>query len=231
MTKKEKKAGKSRVVFILDKSGSMLSKAEDVIGGFNGVLAEQQTMHPETILTLVLFDTEYNIICKDVEIAKVPKLTKEVYSPNGWTALIDALGKAIVETKKSTSKKDNVLFIIDTDGLENSSKEYSKADVKKLVEEQQKAGWEFIFTGAGIDSFSEASSYGISLGTTFNRGDTSAHTHAYYASVSNAMHIHAISGKVDYKQFEEGLNNVTTTTTTTTTTTGVKSHHHKIDSI
>ena len=186
----------------------MLSKAEDVIGGFNGMLAEQQTMHPDTILTLILFDTEYNIVCKDVEIAKVPKLTKEVYSPDGWTALIDALGKAIVETKKSTSKKDNVLFIIDTDGLENSSKEYSKADVKKLVEEQQKAGWQFIFTGAGIDSFSEASGYGISLTTTFNRGDTSAHTRAYYNAVSTAMHSHAATGTVDYKSFTDTMNDI-----------------------
>ena len=229
MTKKEKKlknSKPSRVVFVLDKSGSMQSKAEDVIGGFNNMLKEQKNLHPDTIVSLVLFDTDYNIVCKNVEIVNVPNLTKETYRPSGMTALIDALGKAIVETKK-VSGKDNVLFIIDTDGLENASVEYKKADIKKLVEEQQKAGWEFIFTGAGIDAFGEASGYGIATFGIFTRGDTSAHTHAYYNSVSNAMHTHAINGVVDYKQFENDLNNVSTTVTTTTTTTSVgKPHNH-----
>ena len=212
MAKKEKKLknGKvSRVVFVLDKSGSMYGKAEDVIGGFNTMLKEQQKLHPDTILTLVLFDTEYKIVYKDMKIIEVPELTKEIYSPSGMTALIDALGKAIVETKKN-SGKDNVLFIIDTDGLENSSAEYKKDDVKKLVEEQQKAGWQFIFTGAGIDAFSEASSYGISATLTFNRGDTSSHTQAYYNAVSTAMHTHAINGTVDSKSFIGTMNNIDT---------------------
>lgn len=210
MAKKEKKLknGKvSRVVFVLDKSGSMYGKVEDVIGGFNTMLKEQQKLHPDTILTLVLFDTEYKIVYKDMKIIEVPELTKEIYSSSGMTALIDALGKAIVETKKN-SGKDNVLFIIDTDGLENSSAEYKKDDVKKLVEEQQKAGWQFIFTGAGIDAFSEASSYGISATLTFNRGDTSSHTHAYYNAVSTAMHTHAINGTVDSKSFIHTINNI-----------------------
>ena len=212
MAKKEKKLknGKvSRVVFVLDKSGSMYGKAEDVIGGFNTMLKEQQKLHPDTILTLVLFDTECKIVYKDMKIIEVPELTKEIYSPSGMTALIDALGKAIVETKKN-SGKDNVLFIIDTDGLENSSAEYKKDDVKKLVEEQQKAGWQFIFTGAGIDAFSEASSYGISATLTFNRGDTSSHTQAYYNAVSTAMHTHAINGTVDSKSFIGTMNNIDT---------------------
>lgn len=210
MAKKEKKlknSKQSRVVFILDKSGSMATKAEDVIGGFNNMLKEQKNLHSDTILTLVLFDTQYNILYKDIEIKKVPELTKETYYPSGLTALIDALGKAIVETKR-TCGSDNVLFIIDTDGLENSSVEYKKNDVKKLVEEQQKAGWQFIFTGAGIDSFSEASGYGISLTTTFNRGDTSAHTRAYYNAVSTAMHSHAATGTVDYKSFTDTMNDI-----------------------
>ena len=212
MAKKEKKlknSNVSRVVFILDKSGSMQGKAEDVIGGFNTMLEKQKKLHPDTILTLVLFDTEYKIVYKDMEIIKVPELTKEIYSPDGCTALIDALGKAIAETKK-TSGKDNVLFIIDTDGLENSSIEYKKTDVKNLVEEQQKVGWQFIFTGAGIDSFSEASGYGIAATLTFTRGDTSSHTHAYYNAVSEAMHSHAVTGTVDSKSFTNTMNDIDT---------------------
>ena len=52
--------------------------------------------------------------------------------------------------------------MIITDGQENSSKEYSKAQIKKMIsDKQEKYDWEFIFLGANIDAVSEAQSLGI----------------------------------------------------------------------
>ena len=52
--------------------------------------------------------------------------------------------------------------MIITDGQENSSKEYSKAQIKKKIsDKQEKYDWEFIFLGANIDAASEAESIGI----------------------------------------------------------------------
>ena len=58
------------------------------------------------------------------------------------------------------------LFIITTDGYENSSLEYTKDKIKKLIEKH--SNWEFIYLGADIDSYSEASLIGIKKERTSN---------------------------------------------------------------
>ena len=46
--------------------------------------------------------------------------------------------------------------------MENASQEYSYAQIKAMVEHQQtKYSWEFVFIGAGIDSYAEADQIGI----------------------------------------------------------------------
>jgi hypothetical protein len=55
-----------------------------------------------------------------------------------------------------------VIFVITTDGLENSSKEFSKAQIKEMIEHQQKKyGWHFTFLGANQDAFAEAGAMGM----------------------------------------------------------------------
>jgi hypothetical protein len=54
------------------------------------------------------------------------------------------------------------MFIIITDGEENSSREYSPERIKAQIERQRtKYGWEFIFLGANIDAVRTASRFGI----------------------------------------------------------------------
>lgn len=54
------------------------------------------------------------------------------------------------------------MFVIVTDGEENSSREYSSEKVKAQIERQkEKYGWEFIFLGANIDAVETASRFGI----------------------------------------------------------------------
>ena len=55
-------------------------------------------------------------------------------------------------------------MIITTDGMENASREYSYDRVCALLDEKQKAGWEFIFLGANIDAAREAARFGIAPG-------------------------------------------------------------------
>ncbi len=49
---------RAKIWFLLDRSGSMGSVAEDVIGGFNYFLAEQATQAGECRMTVVQFDSE-----------------------------------------------------------------------------------------------------------------------------------------------------------------------------
>ena len=131
------------VVFILDRSGSMGGLESDTIGGFNSMLEKQRKIEGKAFITTVLFDDEYELLHDRVNIAKVNNITEKEYFVRGSTALLDAIGKtiakekAIQDTLGKNEKADKVLFIIITDGLENASREYSSATVKKLIETQK----------------------------------------------------------------------------------------------
>jgi hypothetical protein len=90
--------------------------------------------------------------------------------PRGNTALLDAVGRAIVETGErlralpENERPGLVVFVIVTDGQENSSREYTKARVKEMIEHQQNVyKWQFTYLGANQDAFAEAGGMGIRL--------------------------------------------------------------------
>ena len=145
------------IVFILDKSGSMSGSEKDTIGGYNSFLAKKKKNNTNSLVTTVLFDNNYEKLYDRVNISNVKKLTEKEYYVGGCTALYDAIGKTITELDRNHPEK--VLFVITTDGMENASREYNKNNIKKLIESHK--NYEFIFLGAGIDSYSEGESIGI----------------------------------------------------------------------
>ena len=150
------------VVFLLDRSGSMTGFESDTIGGYNGYLKGMKEKNAK--VTTVLFDDKYEMITERVPVKKVSKMTNKTYFTRGCTALLDAIGKTIKYMDSVNPEK--VLFIITTDGYENASIEYNKSQIKELI--QGHKNWEFIYLGADIDSYSEASSIGISEERTSN---------------------------------------------------------------
>ncbi len=153
------------ITLVVDRSGSMQEIREDAQGGVNAFIQKQAQEPGEALLTLVQFDTDYEIVHSGVPIQQVPAYE---LVPRGCTALLDAVGRAINETGKRLSDMDEadrpglVTFVITTDGLENSSQEFTKARVKEMIEHQQeKYDWHFTFLGANQDAFAEAGGLGI----------------------------------------------------------------------
>ena len=145
------------IVFILDKSGSMSGSEKDTIGGYNSFLAKERKKNTNSLVTTVLFDNNYEKLYDRVNISNVKKLTEKEYYVGGCTALFDAIGKTITELDRKHPEK--VLFVITTDGLENASREYNLSNIKSLIESHK--NYEFIFLGAGINSYAEGTSLGI----------------------------------------------------------------------
>ena len=158
----------TELIFILDKSGSMTGLESDTIGGFNSMLEKQKKEDGECKITTILFDHNYELLHDRIDIRAVSPVTEKEYFVGGSTALIDAIGRSvhkISNVQKNTAEEfraKKVMFVIITDGEENSSREYSADKVKALIEEQkEKYGWEFVFLGANIDAVSTAGRFGI----------------------------------------------------------------------
>ena len=158
----------TEVVFILDRSGSMNGLEQDTIGGFNSVLSKQKEGEGEVLVSTVLFDNKCEVLHDRLPIQEINPMTEKEYYVRGCTALLDAVGGAvhhignIHKYAREEDRPSKTLFVIITDGRENSSRTYDYPKVKKMIERQQERyGWEFMFLGANMDAISEARRFGI----------------------------------------------------------------------
>ena len=160
--------GLTEIVFILDRSGSMSGLEADTIGGYNSLIEKQKKEEGEAIVSTVLFDDACEVLHDRKKLEQIQPLTDKDYYVRGCTALLDALGGAIHHIgnvhkyAREEDRPEKTLFIITTDGQENSSHSYSYSKVKHMVERQrEKYGWEFLFLGANLDAAAEAEKFGI----------------------------------------------------------------------
>ena len=141
--------------FILDRSGSMYGSEEDTINGFNAFIEKQMVENHNILVTTILFNGRYDVLYSRIPISEVMPLTSEEYHVRGSTALLDAIGRTVTTYERVVN---SAMCVITTDGYENSSREFNRDQIKDMV---QNSGWEFVFIGADIDSYSEASRIGI----------------------------------------------------------------------
>lgn len=153
------------ITMVVDRSGSMQGIREDAEGGINAFIDAQKQEEGETLLTLVQFDTEYEFVHNGTPVADVGAYQLK---PRGSTALLDAVGRAINETGRRLADMNEavrpglVVFVIVTDGQENSSREFSRAKIREMIQHQQTVyNWQFSFLAANQDAFAEGAAMGI----------------------------------------------------------------------
>lgn len=203
------KKGLTELIFILDKSGSMGGLEADTIGGYNSVLSKQQALEGECIITTVLFDNQYELLHDRIDIQAIRPLSEKEYFVGGSTALLDAIGRTIRKisnVQRNTAeayRPEKVMFVIITDGEENSSREYSVEAIKKLVEEHiESYGWEFIFLGANIDAIRTAGNFGIAPDRATDYVSDSIGTRLSYAAMKEAVTSFRKTGRVKSSCFQ-----------------------------
>lgn len=197
----------TEIIFILDRSGSMMPLQAETIDSFNNFLKSQQAQKDGTKLTLVTFNTSYNIIYDGIDVNEIEPLTYKTYDPRGSTALIDTccfiidkVGQRLSMTpeKKRPSK---VLVVILTDGYENASCKFNKEDMIGRIELQKnKYNWEFLYLGANQDSFAEATKYKIDHG--YNYIPSPSGVRNVFCMMSSTIDNYKTTGKIDFKNDE-----------------------------
>ncbi len=163
---RNRKAAKAKVadvnvIAILDMSGSMQGREVETRGGFNAFLVNAQDDQREAggriTLSLTCFDTEFEQVYPPTPVEQVKPIGPGEYTPRGMTALHDAIGLTLSPLR--FPKGEKVMVIITTDGMENSSHEWTSETVKKLIEDREKLGWEFLFMGVGLDAFAASKAF------------------------------------------------------------------------
>lgn len=188
------------LIFLIDKSGSMYGSEEDTIGGFNSFVQKEKQEDLNTRVTTIFFNHDYEMLYKRKPIHTVKELTRNEYHVNGSTALLDAIGRTITTLDKEIDNK--VLFVIITDGMENSSFEFSKSQISNMIKNHN---WEFIFIGADIDSYTEAGRIGIRKSRVANYDKSKDGIEKMYKCVRNASHSLRRDISLDNAEWKEDL--------------------------
>ena len=187
-------AGSTEIMFVLDRSMSMSGVRQQVIDGFNKLIAEQRVLPTPCFVSLVQFDHEYQEDFMHMPLADVPDLTALTYVPRGNTALNDALGRSVtslgtkIDAMAVAERPERVIVVVHTDGAENASKEFTSAQLRAMVKEhQEEGGWLFVFAAANIDAFAAGDSLGVSKGATAGYQGSKMGTEALYGATSQAV--------------------------------------------
>lgn len=152
-----KKKLTTHIVFVQDETGSMHRIKDDTVGGFNTYFETLKKEHG-TGVSVEVWQFSKSVDEDNVRslykgtLRSVPKLTDDNYKPRGNTPLYDAVGTAIQNAEKIEA--DRYIFIVQTDGEENSSTDFDQESVKSLVQEKEKAeNWSIVFLGVDFDTW------------------------------------------------------------------------------
>ncbi|MBA2282048.1 MAG: VWA domain-containing protein, partial [Acidimicrobiia bacterium] len=160
---------------LLDRSGSMESIRDDVLGGFNELLGEQKAAAgrtdagPAPRVTLVQFDSQdpQEVVLDAARLSAARPLDQATFVPRGGTPLLDAtaalIGRAAARVDKRRilgKRPESIVFVSITDGQENSSTRHTLKDVLALVDAKRAEGWTFAFLNSTVDAYDDATKLG-----------------------------------------------------------------------
>jgi len=183
----------SEVIMVLDRSGSMGPIRDATIEVMNKFLVEQRAVQGVGRFTLAQFDHEYESVYEAVDLERVPYFSDRNYEPRGGTALYDAIADTIDSADRRISqlavqdRPTKVIFIVVTDGYENSSKRHGERAVREKIERQKKKDWQFVFIGANLDAQAVAKNIAIPISNALQFGHNMVGTSNAIRSASNLV--------------------------------------------
>ncbi len=170
-------------LIILDESGSMSGVTHQTISGCNETLntiRSAQKLHGDTqdqYVSIYAFQSGGNkpsrYLIKNCPINEVKDITGDDYQPWGGTPLYDAVGSTLVDLKTVVDMKNFAIgsVTIITDGMENSSRQYTLEKIVRMIDALKEMGWNFNFIGANIDVQGTAQSLHIDNSLAFKQDE------------------------------------------------------------
>jgi uncharacterized protein YegL len=157
------------IAFLVDRSGSMRRVKDDAEGAIAAFIDAQRAVPGHCLVRLADFDDTYRDVYPMTPIADVPPYTLE---PRGTTALLDGIGRLVtglgaeLAATAEDERPGKVIVVVQTDGQENASQEWTQDAVNELITRQREQySWDFVFLGAGPDAIETAQSYGFLAGS------------------------------------------------------------------
>ena len=201
------------VVAIVDRSGSMMGKEEDTVGGINStfeVLKSENKNNEIIKVSVKLFDHEEKMLFRSINIKDVKPITTDQFVPRGQTALLDAIGNTpnyFMEKKLlNTNAYDTCVIYVATDGQENSSKHFSAKKIKRMIEEaENNFNIRVLYLAANQDAIFEASKYGINPTQAINYSETGENVDAVFRSAANVARRFSQDGSAEFTNIERTM--------------------------
>jgi uncharacterized protein YegL len=176
------------VIVVQDRSGSMAHRREATISGFNEYIDGLRKEDADIRVTLTQFDHNVENRYTAKPLHQLNSMRRSDYRIGGGTALYDAVGTTILNVKHAIGSDDKVLVVIMTDGEENSSSRWTRDTVMDLMDDKRDAGWEFIFMGAGDQSWSGGQALGFDYShSLYYTNDSHDHAIAYNAVTDTTL--------------------------------------------
>ena len=210
---------KTELIFILDASGSMYPFKDDTITNYNKLISEQRELSNDCTVSTVIFQGtfDFDIDCVSYRdhIDNVKMLDSNSYCPTGSTPLYDAvcitmdkIGESLAATPEK-DRPDNVMVVIITDGVENSSVRFTSKDVKNRIEHQRtKYSWDFNFIGTNIEVEEVAQNIGITIDSAFAYDNSTEGISAVYTSLSKSINDFTTTGAYSKIELSNSISNI-----------------------
>lgn len=149
----------TKIVMVLDASGSMNTVKTDIVGSVNSFLDAQKTIiEDKPTFSLLQFGHVTNWRFVDAPLETIPEFKEHMYEIAGGTPLYDSIGAAI----QTFDRFNDVSLVIITDGQDNTSTIYSCDRIKKmLAQKKAEQNWDIIYLCADASGFAAGAAMGV----------------------------------------------------------------------
>jgi hypothetical protein len=154
----------SALLLIIDRSGSMSSIRDEMVGSLTTLLREQAAQPGLLTVDVVTFDDQVEATHMQAD----PRTIEIDLEPRGMTALLDGIGIGVtgfgarLAAMPEHARPAGVVVVVATDGMENASREWKPTAVKRLLDQQRDTyGWDFVFLGANQDAITTGAQLGF----------------------------------------------------------------------